>query len=138
MTGLPAWRLNLLRAAYLLLIVGLGLAIWPSILDPAKTWDADRGVIVAMLGAVSLLALIGLRHPLRMLPLLFWEIAWKALWLGRIALPSWVGGGMNEATAATAIECLLAILIVVVIPWDHVWEAYVGGAGDRWRRKAGA
>jgi hypothetical protein len=31
-------------------------------------------------------------------------------------------------------ECLLAILIAAVIPWDYVLQAYVKGPGDRWRR----
>ena len=55
MPELATWRANLLRAGYLLLIVGLGLTVWPSILDPTKAWAPDRGVIVAMLGALSLL-----------------------------------------------------------------------------------
>lgn len=136
MIELATYRLNLLRAGYLLLIGGLGLTVWRSILDPARSWDPDRGVVVAMLGALSLLALVGLRHPLRMLPILFWELAWKAIWLIRIALPLWIGGHLDPATAETAMECLMAILIAAVVPWDHVLRAYVGGAGERWRRKA--
>lgn len=134
MTDIAPWRLNLLRAGYLLLIAGLGLVLWPSILDPSRTWSADRGVVVAMLGAVSLLALIGLRHPLRMLPLLFWEITWKAIWLLRIALPLWRDDRLDADATQTAIECLMAVLIVAVIPWDHVWRHYVRPPGERWRR----
>lgn len=134
MPELATWRANLLRAGYLLLIVGLGLTVWPSILDPAKAWAPDRGVIVAMLGALSLLALVGLRHPLRMLPLLFWEITWKALWLLRVALPLWAGGRLDAAAVETAIECSMAVLIVLVIPWDYVLRAYISGPGERWRR----
>lgn len=133
MPELATWRINLLRAGYLLLIVGLGLTVWPAILDPAKAWEPDRGVIVAMLGALSLLALVGLRHPVRMLPLLFWEISWKALWLLRVALPLWAGGRLDAAAAETAIECLIAVLIGLVIPWDHVWRAYVLAPAERWR-----
>lgn len=135
MPEIATWRANLLRAGYLLLIVGLGLTVWPAILDPARTWTADRGVIVAMLGALSLLALVGLRYPLRMLPLLFWEIAWKALWLLRVALPLWAGERLDAAAAETAMECLVAVLIVLVIPWDYVMRTYVTAPAERWRNR---
>lgn len=128
------WRLNLLRGGDLLLVVGLGLVIWPEILDPASEWTTGRSVTVAMLGALSLLALLGLRHPLRMLPLLFWEMTWKALWLLRVALPAALGGGLDEDVIATAFECAIAVLIVAVVPWDHVWRAYVRAPGEPWRR----
>lgn len=136
MIEIPAYRLNLLRAGYLLLIVGLGLTVWPSILDPATRWEPARGVVVAMLGAVSLLALVGLRSPLRMLPLLFWEMAWKTIWLVRVALPLWLGGRLDAATAETAAECSMALLIAAVVPWDYVLRIQAGTPGDRWRRKA--
>ena len=134
MPELATWRANLLRAGYLLLVVGLGMTVWPSIIDPARAWAPDRGVIVAMLGALSLLALVGLRHPLRMLPLLFWEITWKALWLLRVALPLWAGGHLDAAAAETAMECVMAVLIALVIPWDYLLRAYIMGPAERWRR----
>ncbi len=134
MPELATWRANLLRAGYLLLIGGLGLTVWPSILDPTKAWAPDRGVIVAMLGALSLLALVGLRHPVRMLPLLFWEVTWKALWLLRVALPLWAGGRLDPTATETAMECLMAVLIALVIPWDHVLRTYILAPAERWRR----
>jgi hypothetical protein len=136
MTEIAPWRLNLLRAGYLLIIVGLGLVLWPSILDPAKSWPPDRGVVVAMLASLSLLSLVGLIHPLRMLPLLFWEITWKAIWLIRIALPLWMGDRLDASTIETIFECLVAILIVAVIPWDFVQRVYITAPGDRWRPSA--
>lgn len=36
-----------------------------------------HGVVNSMLLPLLLLAVLGPRHPLKMLPLLFWEIAWK-------------------------------------------------------------
>ena len=134
MFELATWRVNLLRAGYLLLIVGLGLTVWPSIINSAQAWAPDRGVIVIMLGALSLLALVGLNHPVRMLPLLFWEITWKALWLLRVAFPLWVGGRLDAAVIETAMECLMAVLIALVIPWDYVLRAYILGPGEKWRR----
>jgi len=51
MTDVSTFRLYLLRAGYLLLVVGLGSTIWPAILDNTTTWELQRGVVVSMLGA---------------------------------------------------------------------------------------
>ncbi len=65
-------RLYLLRATYLLLVVGLGLMILPAVIRHEPT---ARGVIPSLLGGVWMLAIVGLRNPLRMLPLLMFEFA---------------------------------------------------------------
>lgn len=136
MTDLSPLRLNLLRLGYLILVVGLGADIWPGILNPAKAWPLMNGVVVCMLGALSLLSLIGLFHPLRMLPLLLFEVAWKAIWLTRIALPLWSAGRLDADTAETAFECLLIVPFLVLIPWRYVFETFIRGPAEPWRGSA--
>ena len=133
MPQLSTFRLNLLRAGYLLLVVGLGFTIWPGILNPAKSWELMHGVVVAMLAALSMLAVLGLRYPLQMLPLMFFEVTWKAIWLARVALPLWSAHRMDADTAETAYECALAVVLLVVIPWSYVFETYVKKAAEPWR-----
>ena len=82
-------RLYVLRAMYLVLVVGLGAMIVPEILSHELT---SRGVIPSLLGAVWLLAFLGLRYPLEMLPLLMFELAWKAIWMVFYGLPQWSAG----------------------------------------------
>jgi hypothetical protein len=60
-----------------------------------------EGVVQCMLGAIGLLALLGLRYPVRMLPLLFFEMLWKALWLGFIAAPRLIAGQMDDGAWST-------------------------------------
>ena len=132
MTEVAVWRLHALRAGYLLLVVGLGLVVWPGIIHHVKPWSLMGGVVQCMLGAMGALAVLGLRYPLRMLPLLFFEMAWKALWLIVVALPLWRAGTMDADTTETAFECLLVVLIVAVVPWRYVLANYVMGRGDRW------
>jgi hypothetical protein len=134
--NIATWRLYLLRAAYLLLALGLGSQIWPTILLHSKTWELMHGVVICMLGALSALALLGLRYPLRMLPLLFFEMAWKAIWLLAVALPLWSAHQLDAATAETLSECLVIIVFPFLVPWDYVLENYVKKPGDSWGRRA--
>ncbi len=136
MTELPVWRLNVLRIGYLLLVFGLGPIIWPSILDPASTWELRNGNLVAMLGALSALAILGLRYPLQMLPLLFFEMGWKVIWLLRVALPLWLADRMDARTTQTMYECLGVVIFPLIIPWTYVFRRYVSQGGDAWRRRA--
>ncbi len=80
------FRLYLLRAMYLLLVVGLGAVIVPGIVSHPLL---DRGVIASLLGCIWLLAFIGLRYPLQMLPLLMFEFGWKSIWMIAYGLPQW-------------------------------------------------
>ena len=135
MTGLSPFRLNLLRTGYLILVVGLGTTIWPSILDPARSWGLMHGVVVSMLGAMSALAVLGIRYPLAMLPLLFFEMGWKAIWLLRVALPLWSANRLDAAATETLYECLPIILFPIIIPWRYVFDTYARKPGDAWRRR---
>jgi hypothetical protein len=65
MAEVSTFRLYLLRAMYLLLAVGLGLTIWPAIIAPPSVVANSSTVVRALLGALSLLCLLGLRYPLR-------------------------------------------------------------------------
>lgn len=132
-TDVPLWRLYALRAGYLLLVAGLGAMIWPGVIHHDKPWELMQGVVHCMLAAMSALAILGLRYPLKMLPLLLFEVAWKAIWLVVVAAPLWRAHAMDADTLETAHECLLAVVFLIVIPWRYVWTAYLTSRGDRWR-----
>lgn len=130
MPEVPAWRLYLLRGVYLLIAVGLALMIWPLLLAPPAGVSHMAGVVRSVLTAVSLLALLGLRYPLRMLPLLFFESAWKLVWVVAYGLPLWRAGRLTAATGETLRDCLAGLVIVLVaLPWDHVVRRYVRAGG---------
>jgi hypothetical protein len=71
---IAVWRLYLLRAGYLLIAAGMGSIIWPKILHHTGAWDFYDGAVSAMLGALTALCAYALRYPLRMLPIMFFEI----------------------------------------------------------------
>ena len=124
------FRLYVLRAMYLLLVVGLGGMIVPELLSHELT---SRGVIPSLLGAVWVLAFLGLRYPLQMLPLLMFEFVWKAIWMAAYGLPQWSSGQYPPTFAEDSFNIALGAILLLVIPWGHVWRHYVQGAGARWR-----
>lgn len=126
-------RLYLLRAMYLVIAVGLAATIWPLLLGYSRAPELMRGVVWSMLAAVSLLAALGLRYPLKMLPLLFFELVWKGAWLLLIALPTWRAGEMDARTFQTVQDTALAVIILAVVPWGYVYRHYVQAPADRWR-----
>jgi hypothetical protein len=103
-----------MRAGYLVIGAGLALVKCPLIAD-ASTMPLYQGVTVCMLTAMSPLALLGLRHPVRMLPVLLFESAWKLLWLSLVALPKAIGPGLDAGTTQTLFSCSLVVVILAVI-----------------------
>jgi len=124
-------RLHVLRAVYLLLVVGLGAVIVPELFSHEPK---VRGVIPSLLGAVWLLAFVGLRHPLQMLPLLMFEFVWKTIWLIAFGIPQWSSGQLPP-TFAEDFPAVVAgvILMPIVIPWGYVYRHYVKQRANRWR-----
>ncbi|RYP84156.1 hypothetical protein EKO23_16950 [Nocardioides guangzhouensis] len=125
-------RLHLMRGGYALMGVGLVLVKWP-LLPDAASLPLYEGVTLCLLTALSLLALLGLRHPARMLPVLLFESAWKLLWLVLVALPAAARGDLDPAMAETVASCSLIVVVLAVTPWRYVWERYAVGPGERWR-----
>jgi hypothetical protein len=123
------FRLYVLRAMYLVLVVGLGAMIVPEIVDHELT---SRGVIASLLGAVWLLAFLGLRYPLEMLPLLMFELAWKAIWLFAYGLPQWSSGQRPATFAEDSFNIAFGVVLLFVIPWRYAWQRFVARPGARW------
>jgi hypothetical protein len=135
MDGVSTFRLYALRAAYLLIALGLGTMIWPGIINPPPDLEHMRSVVRALLGAMGLLAVLGIRYPLRMLPLLFFEFVWKIIWVAAFGAPLWAAGALDSATRSTLSDCLFGIVLcALAIPWGYVLDQYVRQRGDAWRR----
>ncbi len=123
-------RLYVLRAMYLVLVIGLGAMIVPQVLSHELI---SRGVIPSLLGAVWLLAFLGLRYPLAMLPVLMFEFVWKAIWLIFYGLPQWSSGQRPPTFAEDMFAIGLGAILLFVIPWGYAWRHYVKRPSERWR-----
>jgi hypothetical protein len=139
MNDVSTLRLYLLKAMYLLIAVGLAITIWPHIVSPSSLVAGPTSVIRALLGALAVMSLLGLRYPLQMLPLLFFELLWKVIWVTASAVPMWLGPGLDEYASETLFACLMGVVLVpIVVPWGYVIKRYVRSAGEPWSSRARA
>jgi len=133
------FRLYLLRAMYVFTVVGLAIEKLPALLHPATLSPGDS-VILSVLGATALLAVLGIRYPLKMLPLLFFELVWKTIWILVFGLPLFLSGGLDPNVSfggtETLIACIVGVVLVpIAVPWGYIFKQYLKVPGDRWGKK---
>ncbi len=139
MSEVSTFRLYVLRAMYALIAVGLGATIWPGLVAPPVNLSHMAGVVRSVLGAVSLLALLGVRYPLKMLPLLLFELLWKTIWVLAFGLPLWLDQKLDANTSETLFACLMGVVLVpLALPWGFVYRHYLKAPGDRWGARPAA
>jgi len=119
-------RLSLLRACYAVLVVGLSLRYGPVYVEGLSSLPRMEGVVVALLSAMGILAVAGLFSPVRMLPLLVFEIGWKVIWVSAVALPKWLDASLDEATLSILVNCAVALPFVFIVPWRYVISGFLG------------
>jgi len=139
MYEVSTFRLYLLRAMYVFTVVGLAIEKLPALLHPANLSPGDS-VILSVLGATALLAVLGIRYPLKMLPLLFFEPVWKSIWILVFGLPLLLSGGLDPNVTfggtETLIACLVGVVLVpIAVPWGYIFKHYLKVPGDRWGKQ---
>jgi hypothetical protein len=132
-TPVPLWRLYTLRVCYLILALGLGLYIWPSVLIHTPHFAATQGIQTSLLAGLGATAILGFRYPVRMIPLLLFELIWKAIYLTAFALPLWRTHQITEAMQADITSVLMVVVFLPLIPWGYVIGQFVVSRGERWR-----
>ena len=135
MSEVSTFRLYLLRAMYLFMAVGLAIFELPALLHPEDLSRLDS-VVLSVLFAFALLAVLGIRYPLKMLPLLLFELLWKSIWVLTFGLPLLLSGGLDANTTETLTACLMGVVLVpLVTPWGYVLKHYLRAPGDRWGKR---
>ena len=113
------FRLYTLRAMYLYMFVGLAIFKLPGILNPAPSLSNDGSLVASVLAAFLRLAVLGLRYPVKMLPLLFMEFLFKFIWFA-----GW--GPLRQELGPEAQLTLTGVLmgiILVPIPTPALWRS---------------
>jgi len=130
---LSLFRLYTLRAAYLIMAGGLGAFVWPAVVRHTNNFAIAHGGEVAMLAGLGAVAALGLRYPVQMLPVLVFEVVWKAIYLVAFAYPVWSAHQITAAMAEDIKAVSMVVILLPLIPWRYVFVNYVMKSGDRWK-----
>ncbi|HEX5257985.1 MAG TPA: hypothetical protein VFW35_04290 [Sphingomicrobium sp.] len=124
-------RLYVMRLMYLVLALGIGALVLPTLI---KHGASTEGLETCLLGGIGVLAIIGLRYPLQMIPLLMFEFVWKAMWVLDFGLPKLWANQLTPDFAYDLKSTMVGVILMpLVIPWGYVWHHYVQRTGDRWK-----
>jgi hypothetical protein len=126
--GVRPFQIWGLRLFYLLMLLFVAPTAWRVLLSHQGDWAPLTAVAWSVWATYPALALFGLLQPLRWLPLLFFTLGYKTVWLIFVALPLWRAGTFEGSSAQPVAESFLALpLIALVIPWGYAWRTYVLG-----------
>lgn len=123
------FRLYLMRFIYLADFAVLGLSVWPGLIKHQGLDDPLQAVAISFWAALSVLAGLGIRYPLKMVLLLLLQMLYKDIWLIAVWLPLRSAGGSTYLLKPMLIG---AVVELIVIPWPYVFGALVKNRGDRW------
>ena len=130
------FRLYLLRAMYAFMAIGLAIYKLPAIFNPPANLSTMGSVVLSVLAGLALLSGVGIHRPLKMLPLLFFEFLWKAVWVLAFALPQWSAGQLAPDAQEVLINNLVGIVLIpLVMPWSYVFHHYLKAPGDPWMKQ---
>ncbi len=131
--GVSLFRLYTLRVAYFVMAAGIGVYFWPAVIQHTSEFAIAHGIQYALLAGLGATAALGLRYPVAMLPVLLFEMTWKAIYLAAFALPLWSAHRINAPVAEDIKSVLMVVIFIPLIPWRYVFAHYVLRRGDRWK-----
>jgi len=130
----PTWRLHLMRGLFFLNFISLAFENGSAVLFPTEQMGVLEGVTISFWAAFSLLNLVGVRFPLKMLPILLLQLLYKSAWILGTYRPARMSGAIDDGIQEFFWICVAGVgLNVLILPWGYVWREYVRGF-FRWGR----
>lgn len=131
MSGDTNIRWRWLKGMYIYTIVvsgflGLGIIVVPEVIKSKLPWPVDEptafGVVGSLYIAFGLLSILGLRSPLKFVPVLLMELCYKSIWLIGVLIPLLVTGRFPGYAIPMAIIFVTFIIgDLIAIPFHYVF-----------------
>jgi len=124
--GVPPINIYLLKLLFTLMFLFLTYDSWTHIIHHTGPWDPANSAAWFMWGSCSVISIIGIRRPLRMLPIVLFEIVYKTAWLIIVALPLYQRNELaGTPSGSMADNFMLVILPIVAMPWRYFFRKYI-------------
>lgn len=125
--GLSKFRISLLRFYYALMIFVLGIDVWTEIITHEAVWEPNAAVAYSLWATFAVLSIIGLVHPVKMIPIILLNITYKIIWLTIVAYPLWSKNQLEDSVAEglTRSNFIGFIIDIFAIPWIYVFKNYI-------------
>ena len=124
--GVRPIQIFAMRVGYALVLVTVGNIAWSRILQHEGARDPLVAAALSMWAGSSVLSVFGLIHPLKWLPIVLFEIAYKSIWLVVVAYPLWSSDRLSGSPAEAMTYAFLWVVgPVVAMPWGYVLRTYV-------------
>jgi hypothetical protein len=131
MMGKTKVRVGWLKAMYLWTIVGAGgfgllILFAPSMVESAFGLPAQdpflRGITGSLYVAFGILSILGLRSPLKFVPVLFLQLCYKLVWFLAVLLPRLLGGQLpSHAMILSLIFATYVVGDLIAIPFSPLF-----------------
>lgn len=125
MNGVRPIQLYMLRLLFLLMFIFLSFEAWSTIATHRGPWEPVRAAAWAMWGAYAIIAFTGIRQPLKMLPIVLFEIIYKVTWLIIVAWPLYGIKMFSSQTDGMTRVYVWVIFPIVAMPWRYFFKAYI-------------
>ncbi len=124
-------RWGWLKGMYIYTIIGsggfgLGVLVIPNVMESVFQWPSQDPIVLGVTGSVNLafaiLSIVGLRSPLKFVPVLLLQLCYKVVWFVGVVLPLMVAGEFpTYAIPHVVIFATYIIGDLIAIPFSYVF-----------------
>ncbi len=130
--GVRPVNVVLLRVFFLLVVVFVGYDAVGYLLRYEPPAGHVQAAAFSMWAAFAVMGVLGFLHPLRMLPLVAFDIVYKVIWLGVVAWPLWSTGRLAGSPAEEMTGAFLwVVLPAAAMPWRYAFHTLIRGRNAR-------
>ena len=124
--GVYKINIYLLRLLFILMFLVVGKSAWTHLLTFQGSSSPAESAAWCVWASYSVLSVIGIIRPLKMLPIVLLEILYKVLWLILVAYPLWSTNQLVGSPAEKMTYTFLWVALpIIAMPWKYAFENYI-------------